>query len=57
MIQSAQCHAANKEEDFPGNELKRDHTRRQFEYSRIVRDNPYQSDDPALITKKFWSHV
>ncbi len=22
-----------------------------------MRDNLYNSDDPALITKKFWSHV
>ena len=25
--------------------------------SQKMRDNLYESDDPALITKKFWSHV
>ena len=41
------------------NELKRDSTRSYFKdiCNRKMRDNLYNSDDPALITKKFWSHV
>ena len=41
------------------NELRRDRTRQNFKNicSTKMRDNLYNSDDPALITKKFWSHV
>ena len=41
------------------NELKRDSTRKNFKKicSIKMRENLYNSDDPALITKKFWSHV
>ena len=41
------------------NELKRDSTRKNFKKvcSAKMRDNLYNNDDPALITKKFWSHV
>ena len=41
------------------NELKRDSTRKVFKKvcSAKMRDNLYNNDDPALITKKFWSHV
>ena len=40
-------------------ELKRDATRKHFKTtcSQKMRDNLYNKDDPALITKKFWSHV
>ena len=41
------------------NELKRDSTRKIFKKvcCAKMRDNLYNNDDPALITKKFWSHV
>ena len=41
------------------NELKRDLTRKKFKKvcGSKMRDNLYNNDDPALITKKFWSHV
>ena len=41
------------------NELKRDSTRKNFKKicSTKMRENLYNSDDPALITKKFWSHI
>ncbi len=41
------------------NELKRDTERTNFRNvcSAKMRDNLYNRDDPALITKKFWSHV
>ena len=41
------------------NELKRNHHRQTFKNicSAKMRDNLYNDDDPALITKKFWSHV
>ena len=39
-------------------ELKFINSRREFKSmaSKKMRDNMYNSDDPALITKKFWSH-
>ena len=39
-------------------ELKFINCRREFKSmaSRKMRENMYNSDDPALITKKFWSH-
>ena len=41
------------------NELKRNTERTNFRNvcSAKMRDNLYNRDDPALITKKFWSHV
>ena len=41
------------------NELKFAASRKEFKrmYSRKLRDNLFNSDDPALITKKFWAHV
>ena len=41
------------------NEVKRDSSRKHFKNicSKKMRDNLYNNDDPALITKKFWSHV
>ena len=41
------------------NEVKRDAARKHFKNicSKKMRDNLYNTDDPALITKKFWSHV
>ena len=40
-------------------ELKFSDARRKFKNlsSQKMRDNLYCTDDPALITKKFWSHV
>ena len=40
-------------------ELKFDTSRKDFKRlsSAKIRDNLFNSDDPALITKKFWSHV
>ena len=40
-------------------ELKFSNARRTFKNlsSQKMRDNFYNTDDPALITKKFWSHV
>ena len=40
-------------------ELKFSVSRKQYKklYSSKIRDNLFNSDDPALITKKFWSHV
>ena len=40
-------------------ELKFTSSRRSFKrlYSTKLRDNLFNSDDPALITKKFWAHV
>ena len=39
-------------------ELKYIHSRRQFKSlcNQKMRDNMYNTDDPAVITKKFWSH-
>ncbi len=41
------------------NELKRNNARTNFKNicSAKMRENLYNRDDPALITKKFWSHV
>ncbi len=41
------------------NELNKNSARRVFRNTcdKKMRDNLYNSDDPALITKKFWSHV
>ena len=40
-------------------ELRFSVSRKQYKklYSSKIRDNLFNSDDPALITKKFWSHV
>ena len=40
-------------------ELNFKHLRREFKRisSQKMRDNMYNTDDPALITKKFWSHL
>ena len=53
------AHKQFKENSSLANELKRDVTRRDFKNmcSEKMRENLYNSDDPALITKKFWSHV
>jgi hypothetical protein len=63
------CHAAYRKKERAhkkfklhnsvANGLRRDHTRREFEYlcSTKMRGNLYYSDDPALIAKKFWPHV
>ena len=53
------AHKKFKETGSLENELKRNHTRHVFKNicSTKMRDNLYNSDDPALITKKFWSHV
>ena len=53
------AHIKFKSHNSLANELKRDHTRREFKFlcNTKMRDNLYNSDDPALMTKKFWSHV
>ena len=40
-------------------ELNFKHLRREFKKisSQKMRDNMFNTDDPALITKKFWSHI
>ena len=41
------------------NELKFNASRKKFKqmFSEKLRDNLFNSDDPSLITKKFWAHV
>jgi hypothetical protein len=63
------CHAAYRRKERAhkkfklhnslANEPKHDHARCEFKspYDFRMRNNLYNSDDPALITKKFWSHV
>ena len=53
------AHKKFKLDSSIANELKRDSTRRHFRdvCNAKTRDNLYNQDDPALITKKFWSHV
>ena len=53
------AHKKFKKDGGLNNELKRNKTRLDFKNicSAKMRDNLYNSDDPALITKKFWSHV
>ena len=53
------AHVKFKSAPSLSNELKRDSTRKNFKKvcSAKMRDNLYNDDDPALITKKFWSHV
>ncbi|HBI40457.1 MAG TPA: hypothetical protein DDY16_05865 [Tenacibaculum sp.] len=53
------AHARLKGNPSIAAEIKRDFARRQFKNicNEKMRDNLYNSDDPALITKKFWSHV
>ena len=48
-----------KDSESLHNELKFTACRRSFKrlYSAKLRDNLFNSDDPALITKKFWAHV
>ncbi len=59
MMLTERAHMKFKSDGSITNELKRDHTRQIFKNtcSTKMRDNLYNSDDPALITKKFWSHV
>ena len=53
------AHIKFKTDPSLNNEIKRDVTRKNFKRvcSAKMRDNLYNKDDPALITKKFWSHV
>ena len=53
------AHVKFKRDASLNNEIKRDTTRKSFKRvcSAKMRDNLYNKDDPALITKKFWSHV
>ena len=53
------AHKKFKFDSSLSNELKRDSTRRAFKSlcNAKMRDNLYNSDDPTLITKKFWSHL
>ena len=51
-----EAHKSRKKSELHG--LKFSNLRRDFKNmaSQKMRDNMYNSDDPALITKKFWSH-
>ena len=53
------AHKKFKLDSSLANELKRNSTRSHFKHvcNEKMRDNLYNSDDPALITKKFWAHV
>ncbi|KAL5253133.1 hypothetical protein ACHWQZ_G015785 [Mnemiopsis leidyi] len=53
------AHAQFKESNTFTNELRWKVKRRDFKNTcnAKMRDNLYNSEDPALITKKFWSHV
>ena len=53
------AHKKFKSDDSLANELKRNSSRSHFKHvcNEKMRDNLYNSDDPALITKKFWAHV
>ena len=48
-----------KDSQTLSNELKFTTSRKRFKqmYADKLRDNLFNSDDPALITKKFWAHV
>ena len=51
------AHKKFKSSKLPNDELKFSQARREFKRisSQKMRDNMYNTDDPALITKKFWS--
>ncbi|KAL5249446.1 hypothetical protein ACHWQZ_G018338 [Mnemiopsis leidyi] len=53
------AHKKFKLDSSLANELKRNSTRSHFKHvcNEKMRDNLYNSDDPASITKKFWAHV
>ena len=53
------AHNRLKENPTLENDLKRNVARREFKNkcNEKMRDNLYNSDDPSIITKKFWSHV
>ena len=53
------AHSQFKESNTFTNELRWKVKRRDFKNTcnAKMRDNLYNSEDPALITKKFWSHV
>ena len=53
------AHKKFKSDNSLANELKRNSSRSHFKHvcNEKMRDNLYNSDDPALITKKFWAHV
>ena len=53
------AHKRFKLDSSLANDLKRNSTRSHFKHvcNKKMRDNLYNSDDPALITKKFWAHV
>ena len=53
------AHKKFKLDSCLANELKRNSARSHFKHmcNEKMMDNLYNSDDPALITKKFWAHV
>ena len=53
------AHKKFKLDSCLANEVKRNSARSHFKHmcNEKMRDNLYNSDDPALITKKFWAHV
>jgi hypothetical protein len=53
------AHAKLKQNPSIATAMKRDFARLQFKKicNEKMRDNLYNSDDPALITKRFWSLV
>ena len=53
------CRQTFKDSGSLFDELKFVHSRKEFKKlsSSKIRDNLFNSDDPALITKKFWAHV
>ena len=53
------AHEIHKSKNDLESGLKFSQARREFKKisCQKMRDNMYNSDDPALITKKFWSHV
>ncbi len=53
------CRGKFKETGFLFDELKFVASRKHFKKlsSTKIRDNLFNSDDPALITRKFWAHV
>lgn len=53
------AHKKFKLNESIANEIKRDSARTTFKNlcDKKMRENLYNADDPALISKKFWSHV
>ena len=56
-LKKERAHASKNNSELDG--IKFSSYRKQFKElaSQKMRDNLYNSDDPAIITKKFWAHV